>query len=191
MRILKHLLTCIILIIILSLPLVFCSLTVSAKVEPDITKIVVIDPDIAVLANYIKARNSKMPIELAKVEADVIINSSKEAGVDYVIVNGIIEKETSSQYDPFSTSSEGAKGLMQILRGETVVVDNNRAFDLKYNVETGIKIFKGKLQKNNNDLTEALNQYSCYAKGYSSGVYESIGRFMMYKEKIQKNVAAN
>lgn len=138
------------------------------------------------MTEYIRVRNSKIPIEISELIATNVISISKERSISTVLVLGIIEKE--SLFESSATSSAGAKGLMQILKGQDehgneVQIDKDQAYNIKYNIITGIKIFKGKLKTNGGNLAKSLNDYSGNAEGYANSVYENIGRYVMYREK--------
>lgn len=150
----------------------------------------IIDPEILIIADYIKLRNSRSPKEMARLIAGAIMEEAKFFNVSSTLILAIIEKET--LFECTAVSSVGAKGLMQVYKGqdqhgEEVVIDSEKAFDIHYNIEIGIKILKGKLKSNNGNLTKALDNYSNNTPGYSSGVLENIGRYIMYKEKIENS----
>ncbi len=141
----------------------------------------------AILAEYIKCRNSKVPDELAVLQASIIIDVSAAHEINYVMINGIIEQE--SIYDPLAVSSAGAKGLMQILKEDGVQIDPGKAHDLRYNIDRGIAILKSKMQKSN-DTNESLIKYSGGKKDYAKEVYSNIGRYTLYREsKLHKETS--
>jgi len=151
-----------------------------------------IDPELIHLINYIQARNSKLPVELAEIEARTIVNVSYSQGVPIDLLVGIVETETSPPFNPLSESSVGATGLMQIYQSPDIVISQDKRFDLQYNLEAGCVIFKGKLKRSKGDMSKALSAYSGGAINYSSRVYESIGRYSMYKHHIiTSEVATN
>ena len=146
----------------------------------------ILQQDIRTIAKYIQSRNSRIPSEVAELEAEFIVTVSARNNMNVALINGIIEKE--SLYDPTSVSKASAKGLMQILKGE-VDIDPDKAHNIEYNIQTGITILQEKLKKSNNNLTSSLNSYSGGAKNYASAVYECIGRFTMFRESEDKENA--
>lgn len=149
---------------------------ISPKVKKGILK-----QEIRTMAKYIKFRNSKIPTEIADLQAEIIVTLSAKNKVNISLINGIIEKE--SLYDPTSVSKSSAKGLMQILKCDGIDIDPNKAHDLTYNIEKGIAILQEKIKKADGNLTSGLNNYSGGAKDYSTAVYANIGRYTMFKEK--------
>lgn len=144
------------------------------------------NPDIKLVMNYIRSRNSKVPKEIAELLAINIVDAAVINKVSHILLVAVIEKE--SLFNPMAVSSANAKGLMQILQGvnETgneIEVDPDRAFDIEYNLKTGIEILKGKLKSNKGDLRKALENYSNNQSEYVSNVYENIGRYVMFREK--------
>jgi len=142
---------------------------------------VVINPEVKILTEYQIARNSKLPVEIAQLQAQIILAAAAKHKMEPALIVGLIETE--SLFNATATSTESAKGLMQILRGEDTEVDQEQAYDLEYNVETGIKILEGKLKITNGDLGKSLDNYSGGAENYSSKVYSSLGRYVMFRSK--------
>lgn len=158
------------------------------KLEKPIKKQKNLKQEIKVLAKYIKTRNSKIPIEIANLEAEFIVNIADKEGMNISLINGIIEKE--SLYDPTAVSSKSAKGLTQVLRCDGVEIDQNKIHDIAYNIGKGIEILQEKLKKSDGNLTSGLNKYSGGAGNYASSIYENIGRYTMFKEKEDQNIIA-
>jgi hypothetical protein len=142
---------------------------------------VIINPEVRILTEYQIARNSKLPVEIAQLQAQVILAAATKHKMEPALIVGLIETE--SLFNATATSTESAKGLMQILRGEDVEVDQEQAYDLEYNVETGIKILEGKLKITNGDLGKSLDNYSGGAENYSAKVYSNLGRYVMFRSK--------
>ncbi len=142
---------------------------------------VTINPEIKTLASYMKARNSKMPAELAELQAEIIISVAKAEGLPLELVVGIIETET--LFDPFSVSTAGAAGLMQTLVEDGVEIDDSKKFDIRYSVEKGCEILHSKLKKSEGNLQRALAAYSGNAENYSERVYAATGKYTLYRGK--------
>lgn len=146
-----------------------------------LAKEVIINPEIKILTEYQKMRNSKIPAEIAEMQAISIIKVAKEFGYPVELLVGIIGSE--SNFDPFSVSGVGAAGLMQILIEDTVQIDDKKKFDIEYNLRKGCEILNRKLAKNNKELPKALVGYSGGAEGYVDKVYIGVGRYTMYRSK--------
>jgi soluble lytic murein transglycosylase-like protein len=141
-----------------------------------------IDPFILAVTQYQKARNSKLPIELAEIQAIHMVDVSKQENIPLPLLVAIVEKE--SLFNPLAVSFAGATGLGQILHAPNVVIDDQQRFDIRYNLEIACLILHGKIEKNSGNLTKALADYSGGAKNYASSVYENIGRFSMFEIKV-------
>jgi len=138
--------------------------------------------NVAIIKEYIKQRNKTIPIEVCQVIAEKIITLCEKEKLPSDLVVAMIETE--STWNPTVTSSEGAKGLMQILIEDGIDINPKQSYDIEYNIETGIAILKSKLNKSNGNLTKALKMYVGGCKNYSEKVYQAIGMFVMYKSKL-------
>ena len=140
-----------------------------------------VNPEVRTVAKYMKTRNSKLPIELAEIQAQAIVDVATEEHLPVELLVGITETESIPPFNPFSESSVGAAGLMQIYQAPNVTISQERRFDIRYNLELGSTILKGKLAATKGDLTKALAMYSGNAGDYASRVYECVGRYSMYR----------
>lgn len=140
---------------------------------------------ISQLSKFIQSRVSTIPVEYSMVIAQNIIAVSDEYDIPVDLIVGIIEKE--SCWNASTVSSAGARGLMQILRGETVTVDIEQAHNIYYNLSTGCEILRGKIKVAKGDLNLALNNYSGGATGYVEGVLICVGRWILFKQNIKDN----
>lgn len=136
-----------------------------------------VDTTAPVLAEYIRARNSKVPAELADLIANEVVSVCADAAVPVDLVVGIIETE--SLWNPMAVSPAGARGLMQVLKGDKIEVDRAQAHNIKYNLETGIGILAEK-QEISDGLSEALQKYSGGKPGYAELVMQNVGRYRLY-----------
>jgi hypothetical protein len=143
----------------------------------------VVNTEIQVLSDYMQLRNSKLPSELADIIATNVVEVSSDIDLAIPLIVGIMEKE--SIFNPMATSSHRAKGLMQILRGETVTIDANKAYDIRYNLEIGCAILKGKLDITKGNLDKALSNYSGGATNYTENVMQAAGRYSLYRYKCK------
>lgn len=146
-----------------------------------------VNPEIKTLTEYERARNSKLPIEIAELQAREIINVADYHKLPVELIVGIVEKE--SLFNPFSISSVGAAGLMQVYKDDGVTITEENKYNIHYGLQIGCIILKHKLKIENGDLTKALDDYSGRAKGYAEGVYSCIGRYIMFKnKKVSKEI---
>jgi len=144
-----------------------------------------IDPEIALLSKYIKTRKINSPVEVCDKIAYEIITQSKLNHIADDIVVGIIEIE--SMWNVYSKSKAGARGLMQILIEDGVEIIPEKAYDISYNIEKGIAIFKSKLQKANGDVSLALKYYVGGDPEYHKAVYKYLGKYTLYKINNSNN----
>jgi hypothetical protein len=139
------------------------------------------NPEIAVIAAYQTKRNSRLPEEIAKLQAELIIDAAVNSKLPTSLIVGMSEVE--STFDPLAQSSVGAKGLMQVYQSAKVDIDHAQAFNLSYNLQKGCEVLNEKLSIYDGNLQKALSAYSGNAKDYTEKVYTNIGRFEMFKYK--------
>lgn len=146
-----------------------------------------VDPEINVVKAYQKSRFTKIPVEIAEVQAKIMVDAARKNNVPVELLVGMVEKE--SQFDAQAESKPDpkgltAKGLMQIKGSTKYVVDQNKAYNLEYNLQTGINILKEKMVNNNGHMPGSLSDYSGGAVKYSDKVYEGVGRYVMFRNKM-------
>ena len=149
-----------------------------------------IDPEVKILKEYQKLRNSRIPIEIAKLQAELIVEVAHESGLPVELLVGIISAETAHTFDASAVSGVGAVGLMQILQGQNedgkeIEISEEKKFDIQYNLQIGCAILKGKLKKTDGNLYRALQMYSGGADRYPERVYEGVGRYVMYRSMVE------
>ena len=83
---------------------------------------------------------------------------SQRYGVDPLLVRAIIRME--SNFDPEAVSRRGAMGLMQIMRGTAQSLGVRDPFDVRENLEGGIRYMRMLLQRNGWNLELALASYN-------------------------------
>lgn len=157
------------------------------------------NPEIEIISQYMKSRNSKLSIEICYIISKIIFEQSKDHNIPVNLIIGIIEKE--SNFNPSTTieipAKKGfyAKGLMQVYQGENIEVDQDKIYNLNYNIDIGCRIFNKKLELNNGNFEKALSNYSGNADGYTDMVLANAGRYSMftwklsYKEKINSEIS--
>ena len=137
------------------------------------------------ISKFIRYRISTMPIEYSIIIAQNIIGVSNEYKVPIDLLVGIIEKE--SCWNASVISSAGARGLMQILQGETVTVDTEQVHNIHYNLSIGSKILNYKIKAANGDLNLALSNYSGGAIDYTNDVLVCMGRWILFQQTITRD----
>lgn len=142
---------------------------------------VMVNPEVKIMSKYIKLRNNRVPNEVAMIIAESIVEVSETYGISPYLLNGIAEKE--SIYDCYAVSNANAKGVMQVLIEDGVEIDEKQVFNIRYNIQKSAEILSSKLKKSGGSIKVALEKYSGNAKGYSSMVYENIGRYVVYKDR--------
>lgn len=138
--------------------------------------------EINTLHQFIKLRRSNMPNTYARIIAESVVEQSEALGVPVELIVGIIETE--SIWDAMAVSSVGARGLMQIYQGETVTIEQDKAHDIAYNLNTGIEILKGKAEITEGDMVKALQNYSGNRSGYAEDVMKGMGRYLLFKWRV-------
>jgi len=141
----------------------------------------IVNPEVKIMSKYIKLRNNRVPNEVAMIIAESIVEVSEIYGISPYLLNGIAEKE--SIYDCYAISTANAKGVMQVLIEDGVEIDEKQVFNIRYNIQKSAEILSSKLKKSGGSIKVALEKYSGNAKGYSSMVYENIGRYIIYKDR--------
>ena len=137
------------------------------------------NPEISIVAEYQTKRNSKLPEEIAKLQAELLVETAAKNKLPVSLI--VAMAETESTFNPFEQSSVGAKGLMQVYQSARVEIDHKQAYNLTYNIQKGCEVLLEKLDNNNQNLPRALAAYSGNAKDYTDKVYLNVGRYEMFK----------
>ena len=107
---------------------------------------------------------------------DIVYDTSKKHGIDPYITAGIIKAE--SAFNPVAQSfyrsgSPCAYGLMQINYGawkDELNIDKSKIFNVSYNVDLGVRIFKKYYDMAKNNLPRALFYYNNGESGYYNNI---------------------
>lgn len=105
---------------------------------------------------------------------DTVYEKSFQYGFRPEMILGIVKVE--SDYDPSAVSSLGAYGLMQVnlpVWRNTLNIDEQRIFDIEYNVDLGLKILKHYYNETGGDIKQALHLYN---NGYKYNNTSYIGK---------------
>ena len=136
--------------------------------------------DMTVLSQFIQKENFKMPSVVTDIIAYNIYSISEKEKVPVELVIGIMKVE--SNFDPTAISKVNAKGLMQVLNSKctTTVIDKSKIFEIDYNIETGICIFKEHLSIKNGDVDKALYGYVGGDKKYPTKIYKAMAEYTIF-----------
>ncbi len=99
------------------------------------------------------------PISTGKPELDtVIMEMAAKYGVDPRLIVEVIRQE--SGFNPYAVSPAGAKGLMQLIDGTAARMGTRNVFDVRQNIEGGVKYLRLLLDMFNGDVSLALAGYN-------------------------------
>lgn len=112
-----------------------------------------------------------------------ILTASEKHDVPFVSIVAVMEVE--SQFNPAARSSKGARGLMQVMPNIWMNELNLKSkYDL-HNIQTGIDsgtyVLRKYLTKYDNNMKQALYRYVGGDNLYVQRVYESMGKFVVYR----------
>ncbi len=107
------------------------------------------------------ASKSYIPTDKSK-QMSTITQSVKEAAAKYNLdqdlLMSVIKQE--SNFNPYSLSSTGAQGLMQLMPGTADALGVDNPWDIEQNIDGGAKYLKDQLVTFDGDLSLALAAYN-------------------------------
>ena len=115
-----------------------------------------------------------------------------EKDIPFVLVVGLMEVE--SRFNPFATSSVGARGLLQVMPEfwmKELGIKSEREFHgVEVGINAGIHVLQHYIDKNNGNVTRALQNYNG-TKGneFHEMVYEKVGRFATFRVHLKNKKA--
>ena len=92
---------------------------------------------------------------------DEVYRKSLQYGFKPDLVLGVVQVE--SDFNPEAVSFRGAYGLMQVnlaVWRDPLDIDENRIFDVEYNIDLGLKVLKHYYEETNGNLKLALHLYN-------------------------------
>lgn len=99
------------------------------------------------------------PVSTGKPELDaVVMEMAGKYGVDPRLIVEVMRQE--SGFNPYAVSPAGAKGLMQLIDGTAARMGTRNVFDVRQNVEGGVKYLRMLLDMFNGDVSLALAGYN-------------------------------
>ena len=90
--------------------------------------------------------------------ANAVKKASTKYNVDPNLILAVIRKE--SYFNPNTTSSSGAMGLMQIMPKNTSYLGVKNAYNIEENIDGGTKLLKEYIDRYNGDIEMALMAYN-------------------------------
>ncbi len=89
------------------------------------------------------------PVELKTEVEQIVAKAAAEHGVDPMLVRSVMQVE--SNFNPNAISPKGAMGLMQLMPGTARQLGVTNAFDVRQNIEGGVKYLRYLKTKFNDD----------------------------------------
>ena len=142
------------------------------------------------MQKYITTRYPEVPIELAELIAVKTDELSKKHNMDFSLIVGLMQVE--SAYNPFAVSSVKARGLLQVMHtvwGKKFKIKKaSDLHDIELNIDTGIQVLKHYLDKNEGNVTKALQNYNgSTGTDFSNKVFIAVGKFTAFRNNTYHN----
>jgi len=139
-----------------------------------------------VLRAELSRASSTSTIPKDKIKQMQLINnaidvSSQKYGVDADLIRAVIKQE--SGFNPYSLSSAGAQGLMQLMPGTADGLGVTNPWDIEQNIDGGTKYLKYQLASFNGDIKLALAAYN--AGPYAVKKYNGIPPYAETQNYVQ------
>ena len=142
------------------------------------------------LEAYIIKKFRVIPQVVAHEVAAQVVKLTKERGVPFSLLVGLIEVE--SQFKPWAISKKDARGLMQVMpfwikKKKEIGMDLKSKYDLhdiSTNIKAGIQVFKYHLKEADNDINQGLYLYVGKDRTYANKVFNAMGRFEVFRSTL-------
>ena len=136
------------------------------------------------IKDYILWINKTVPPLVANEIAKNIIIVSDKYDLPVTTILAVMERE--SHFNPHLISKAGARGLMQVMRiwvkEKELNIKNRFEFhDIEKGINAGTYVLNKYLKDNDNNMEKALLQYVNYDTQYVKDVYNSMGKFVVFK----------
>ncbi|TET61142.1 MAG: hypothetical protein E3J47_05910 [Candidatus Stahlbacteria bacterium] len=135
------------------------------------------------IKNYILTYYKTVAPLIAEEMAIRIIEKSTIHNVPFVAVIAVTEVE--SHFNPFAISPKGARGAMQVMPRiwvkELGLSSKYDLHDIEIGIDSGVRILRRYLDATDNDMRKALFKYVGGSHPYIKQVYESMGKFIVFK----------
>jgi len=135
------------------------------------------------IKNYILTYYKTVAPIIAEETAVHILEKSAKHNVPFVAVVAVTEVE--SHFNPFAISSKGARGSMQVMPKywvkEFKLPNKYALHDIETNIDCGVKVLRQYLDATDNNMRKALFKYVGGSHPYIKQVYESMGKFIVFK----------
>lgn len=112
----------------------------------------------ATIEKVLNKLNNSTGDDVSSKIANAVNAASKKYGIDSSLILAVIKQE--SNFNPYSTSSAGAKGLMQLMPGTASSLGVTDVYDIEQNIDGGTKYLSNMLKRFNNNIQFALAAYN-------------------------------
>lgn len=120
-------------------------------------------------------KSAKSRIEAPEAIQKAIEDSARKFKLPVQLVTAVIKVE--SNFNPRAVSSEGARGLMQLMPTTAATLGVRNSFDVSQNINGGCRYLKDMLEQFDGNLELALAAYNA-----GPGAVEKYGRIPPYRE---------
>lgn len=108
-------------------------------------------------ADYLRLSSDQISTLMPRINA-AITSASEKYGVDENMIRSIIKLESSFQ--PYSLSTSGAMGLMQLMPFTAECLSVSDPYDIEQNIQGGTRYYRDQLARFNGDVEKALAAYN-------------------------------